>query len=115
MEVHISFDDIDTRKKSGKENVLQPLEICLNIARKTLTRYLFQKTTCPWMGHIIHLTRDQFAIKQCNPDKRTKYGLLFKSLNCAWYYVTGSYNYIPSLVNNLEKHNDFSGRNISMD
>ena len=79
--------------------------------------------------------RTQIAFRQYNPDKPAKYGLLFKSINCARYpytyqahiyagkpegdpnefYVSGTDNYIKFLVNKLLEHQPLQGRNISMD
>ena len=87
------------------------------------------------LDETLYPTRNQFAFKRFNADKPAKYGLLFKSLNSARYpytyishvycgkparepddfYVTGIYNYITSLVSNLEKAHCLDGRNISMD
>ena len=74
-------------------------------------------------------------MKQYNPDKPAKYGILFKSLNCARYpytyqtivyagkptgqpnefYVKGTINYIKKLVTKLKRYQSIRRRNISMD
>jgi len=78
--------------------------------------------------------RTQLAFKQFNPDKPAKYGILFKSINYARYpytyqthiycgkpegdpdeyYVSGTFNYITTLVDKLLIHQKLEGRNISM-
>ena len=78
--------------------------------------------------------RNQIGIKQYNPNKPAKYGLLFKSLNDARYpytyqgivyagklggdgpfYITGYENYIKTLVEKARSKLSLDGRNISMD
>ena len=79
--------------------------------------------------------RNQIGIKQYNPNKPAKYGLLFKSLNDARYpytyqsivyagkpergdgpfYTTGNENYIKALVEKARSKLSLEGRNISMD
>ena len=77
----------------------------------------------------------QVSLKQYNPDKPAKYGVLFKSLNSARYpytyqthvysgkpeevtnesfYVQGTINYIKYLVEQLQKCHSLKGRNITM-
>ena len=82
---------------------------------------------CPYRGNI--------GIKQYNPSKPPKYGLLYRSLcdaevpytyftlpyNCKpdspdnEYYVTGSDEYTKYLVNNFVRYNKLTERNISLD
>ena len=81
----------------------------------------------------------QLSFKQFNPSKPAKYGMLFRSINssCRFpytyttavyvgrpvglpsnlckYYVTGVEETVKSLVRNLEKTTNLSGRNLSYD
>ena len=79
--------------------------------------------------------RTQLSFKQFNPSKPAKYGLLFKSINCARYpytfitaqysgkpvgdagefYISGCDEIVKSLISRLEKSTDLKGRNVSFD
>eukprot|EP00112_Aurelia_sp_Birch-Aquarium-sp1_P021632 Seg5874.3 transcript_id=Seg5874.3/GoldUCD/mRNA.D3Y31 product="hypothetical protein" protein_id=Seg5874.3/GoldUCD/D3Y31 len=80
--------------------------------------------------------RNQISFKQYNPDKPAKYGMLFKSLNDARfpftyksvvyagkpevekdapYFLSGTENYVKSLILRMEAEVSLKGRNISMD
>ena len=74
--------------------------------------------------------RGKIQIRQYNPNKPAKYGLLYKSISTYFtlpyagkpeeiivesVYVTGTDNYTKYLVEGLEKQTNIQGRNISMD
>ena len=79
--------------------------------------------------------RTQISIKQYNPNKPAKYGLLFKSINDARFpytyqgvvytgkpesgdgphYISGTENYIKNLVEKMDRRLPLAGRNITMD
>ena len=86
------------------------------------------KTLYPYSGRI--------GMKQCNPSKPAKYGILYGSLCDAKvpykyytlpyagkpevigandYYVTGCYEYTKWLVNNFQIYQTLQGQNISLD
>ena len=96
---------------------------------KTPSEYLsIDKTLYPYRGKII--------IRQYNPNKPAKYGILYRSISDShvpytYYtlqyagkpdemtddseYVTGTDNYTDYLVEGLEQHVNLQVRNISMD
>ena len=78
--------------------------------------------------------RGSIKLRQYNPNKPAKYGLLYRSISDSTipytyftlpyagkpeapnqYYVTGTDKYTEYLVESLKKQVDISGRNISMD
>ena len=88
------------------------------------------------LDETLYPMRTQVNFKQYNLDKPAKYGLLFKSLNCARYpythqshvycgksveqvennhYVQRTINYIKYLFEKLSAHHSLQGRNITMD
>ena len=104
------------RKKKRWEKVLfAPIRELFDRCNKNLGNALIPKDYLP-LDETLFPTRNQFAFKQYNPEKTTKYGLLLKSLNCARYsynyifhvhsgkttgepseyYITGTYNYVTS-------------------
>lgn len=104
-------------KKDQFAAIRELFEHCNKIIGKTLiaNNYLF-------LDEKLYSIRNQFVFKQYDPDKPVKYGLLFKPLYCVQYpctfishvycekstdepdeyYITGTYNYLTSLVNNIE-------------
>ena len=127
------FDDASTRESRCVEDKFAAMrdifeEFNRNCARARVpSPYLaIDETLYPYRGHI--------KLKQYNPNKPAKYGLLHRSIsdstlpytyftlpyagkpeNPNRYYVTGTDSYTKYLVENLRQHVDISGRNISMD
>lgn len=87
------------------------------------------------LDETLYQMRQQIVSCQYNPNKTSKYGLLFRSINDAHYpyahnayvycskwesghgefYIEGTGNYIKDLANAMKENIDLQGRNISMD
>ena len=132
---HLSFDDIDTREERWRKDKFAAMRDVFELCNKNFGEALVPEDYIS-LDETLYPTRTQVSFKQYNPDKPAKYGVLFKSLNCARYpytyqthvysgkpevtegnryYVQGTINYIKYLVENLEKCHRLKGRNITMD
>ena len=131
---NLSFDTQEEREEKWKFD------------RFTAIRKFFELFNLNCLKHVVpseylsldetlYPMRNQIGIKQYNPNKPAKYGLLFKSLNDARYpytyqsivyagkpekgdgpfYITGNENYIKTLVEKARSKLSLEGRNISMD
>ena len=131
---NLSFDTQEEREEKWKFD------------RFTAIRKFFELFNLNCLKHVVpseylsldetlYPMRNQIGIKQYNPNKPAKYGLLFKSLNDARYpytyqsivyagkpekgdgpfYITGNVNYIKTLVEKARSKLSLEGRNISMD
>ena len=134
LQARICFDDFESREERWTHDRFAAIRELFEQFNKNSSKALVPEDFIS-LDETLYPTRNQFAFKQYNPDKPAKYGILFKSLNSARYpytyishvycgkptgeaneyYVTGTYNYITSLVSRLEKEHSLSGRNLSMD
>ena len=131
----IQLDDFTTRPqrwKSDRFAAFREFFRCFNencAQLRTPLEYLaIDETLYPYQGKIV--------IRQYNPNKPAKYGILYRSISDSrvpytYYtlpyagkpeeitddseYVTGTDNYTKYLVEGLEQHVNLQGRNISMD
>ena len=131
---HICFDDFKTRETRWQRDRFAALRELFEECNKNFAKILIPEDYLS-LDETLYPMRNQVAFKQFNPDKPAKYGVLFKSINCARYpytyqthvycgkpegdpdenYVTGTLNYITTLVEKLLKFQKLDGRNISMD
>ena len=132
---HLSFDDINTREERWKKDRFTAMREIFEQCNKNFGKALVPEDYIS-LDETLYPARTQVSFKQYNPDKPAKYGVLFKSLNCArypytyqshvycgkpevsednQYYVQGTANYIKYLVEKLAKCHNLSGRNITMD
>ena len=132
---HLCFDDLDTREERRKFDRFAAFREVFEDLNKKFGQALVP-TDYISLDETLYPMRTQVSFKQYNPDKPAKYGLLFKSLNSAWYpytyqsivysgkpdvvepghhYVTGTINYIEALFESLDEYQSLVGRNISMD
>ena len=131
---HLCFDDAETRPERWKRDRFAALREFFELCNDRFARMLIPEDYLT-IDETLYPIRTQIAFRQYNPDKPAKYGLLFKSINCARYpytyqahiyagkpegdpnefYVSGTDNYIKFLVNKLLEHQPLQGRNISMD
>ena len=131
----IEFDDHQSRAARWRVDRFTAIRDIFNMFNKRCallripTEFLsIDETLYPYRGKI--------QIRQYNPNKPAKYGLLYRSLSDAKlpytyftlpyagkpnevtedsYYVTGTDNYTIYLVEGMSKFCDIRGRNISMD
>lgn len=131
----IQFDDVNDRPERWEEDRFTAFRSFFNefnsncIALRIPSDFLsIDETLYPYRGRI--------TIKQYNPNKPAKYGILYRSLSDARLpytyntlpyagkpnaitekreYVTGTDNYTKWLVKGAERSVDLSGRNISID
>ena len=130
----LEFDDKDTRQQGWREDKFAAIREFFmkmnenNRGCRNLSPYVsVDKTLYPYRGRI--------GMKQYNPSKPAKYGLLYRSLCDAkvpytystlpyagkpeviganYYYVTGCDEYTKWLVNNFQIYGTLQGRNISL-
>ena len=129
-----SFDDNSTRKERWTTDKYAAFRDFFELMNKNNATSRIpspytsiDETLYPYRGHI--------GLKQYNPSKPAKYGLLYRSLCDAsipytyWtlpyagkpdvlgsdYYVTGTDEYTKYLVTQFTKHCPMDGRNISLD
>ena len=131
--VAIQFDDASSRQERWKEDRFTAIRDIFegfnhNCAKARVpSEYLaIDETLYPYRGSI--------KLRQYNPNKPAKYGLLYRSILDSTipytyftlpyagkpeapnqYYVTGTDKYTEYFVESLKKQVDISGRNISMD
>ena len=130
----LSFDDKDTRAERWKldkyaafRDFFERMNVNNARARVPSSYTSIDETLYPYRGHI--------GLKQYNPNKPSKYGLLYRSLCDAsipytyWtlpyagkpdtlgseYYVTGTDEYTKYLVDKFSLYGSLEGRNISLD
>ena len=133
----ITFDDKATRPERWRKDKFACMRELFEMMNKNngKSRYpspllSIDETLYPYRGHI--------GFKQYNPNKPSKYGLMYRSLcdssttytysslpyagkpeeiegAAAKYYVKGTDEYTKYLVNELSQYNSIKGCNISMD
>ena len=130
----LSFDDKNTRSERWKldkfaafREFFEKMNVNNAKARTPSFYTSIDETLYPYRGHI--------GLKQYNPSKPSKYGLLYRSLCDAstpytyWtlpyagkpdvlgseFYVTGTDEYTKYLVEKFSNHGSLVGRNISLD
>ena len=131
---HLCFDNFEDRAERWQSDRFAAIRDLFEDCNKNFGKSLIPEDYLS-LDETLYPMRTQIAFKQYNPDKPAKYGLLFKSINCARYpytyqshvycgkpqgdpnehYVSGTFNYIVQLVNKLGNHHNLDGRNISMD
>ena len=130
----VQFDDKETRAERWRMdlfNALRKIFECFNVNCETFripSEYLA-------IDEILDAYRGLVKLKQYNPNKPAKYGLLYRSISDSVvpytyftltyagkpetegseFYVTGTDEYSVYLVDKLSSHVDITGRNVSMD
>ena len=117
---HLCFDDTETRKKRWKSDRFSAFREIFEHFNDNCAKHL-TPNLCTSLYETLYPMRSQIGFKQYNPDKPTKYGMLFKSLNSAGlpylhrtvvyaskpegipneYYLKGTANYVKSLVRTI--------------
>ena len=131
---HLCFDVEKTRATRWQSDRFAALRDLSEACNKNFAAALVPEDYLT-IDKTLYPMRNQIAFKQYNPDKLAKYGLLFKSINCARYpytyqshvysgkrvgdpschYVHGSDSYIRYLVTKRSDMQSLRGRNISID
>ena len=131
---HLCFDDEETRPQRWQNDRFAAFRDFFEICNDRFSRMLVPEDYLT-IDETLYPLRTHIAFKQYNPDKPAKYGVLFKSINCARYpytyqshvysgkpagqpnefYISGTDNYIKYLVSRLLENQPLRGRNISMD
>ena len=135
LTAHISFDDEETRNDRWKHDRFAAIRHLFESFNDNCSKHLVPSEYLT-IDETLYPMRTQISFKQYNPDKPAKYGMLFKSLNDARYpftykslvyagkpeiiddapyFITGTENYVKSLVVRTEADVSLKGRNISMD
>lgn len=134
MMKHLCFDDFETRNERWKHDRFAAIRGLFEKCNEIFGAAVVPEDYIS-LDETLYPTRNQVNFKQYNPDKPAKYGILFKSLNCARYpythqthaysgkpteapdqfYIQGTANYIKFLVQRLSMHHSLIGRNITMD
>ena len=131
---HISFDDETTRDIRSKSDRFAAVR---NIFELFNNQCMNNMAPCDYLSldETLYAMRNQIGFKQFNPNKPSKYGMLFKSINAArypytyiaspyagkpeagdgTYYYKGTENVVKNMVERFEKKQSLSGRNISFD
>jgi len=130
----ITFDDFASREHRWKHDRFAAIrELFETFNRNCSTHVVPEEYLC--IDETLYPTRNKISFKQYNPSKPAKYGLLFKSINAVTYtythcmipycgkptedetayYVSGVEGAVKYLVQNLQKHVDLQGRNITFD
>ena len=119
---------------AGKNDRFAAFRDLFEICNDRFSRMLVPKDYLT-IDETLYPLRTHIAFKQYNPDKPAKYGVLFKSINCARYpdtyqshvysgkpagqpnelYISGTDNYIKYLVSRLSENQTLRGREISVD
>ena len=131
---HIYFEEFEENDEKWKNDRFAAMKDFFEALNEKFGKALTHEDYIS-LEETLYLMRTQSAMKQYNPNKPAKYGILFKSLICARYpytfqtfvyagkpteqpnefYVKGTINYIKRLVTNLEQYQSICGRKISMD
>ena len=132
---YLTFDDFEIRAERWKTDRFAAIRGFFEDCNDNFGAALVPEDYIS-LDETLYPMRTQVNFKQYNPDKPAKYGLLFKSLNCARYpythqshvycgkpveqvennhYVQGTINYIKYLFEKLSAHHSLQGRNITMD
>lgn len=132
---NLRFDDFATRQERWEKDRFAAMRELFESFNDNCAKNMIPEDFLS-LDETLYPMRTQVGFKQYNPDKPAKYGILFKSINCArypytyqahvycgkpnsieesHYYVCGTENYIKYLVEKLHKTVSICGRNISMD
>ena len=123
---NLRFDDEETRPNRWKEDIFTALREIFEDCNNNFVKHLVPEDFIS-LDETLYTMRTQVAFEMYNPHKPAKYGILFKSLNCARYpytyyshvysgkpestdseyYFVGSNNYVKYLVEGLEKHHSY--------
>ena len=128
------FDDVATREVDWQQDRFTTIREFFEIFNRNCMKLVIPSEYLSIDETLYHM-RTQVGIKQYNPDKPAKYGLLFKSLNDARfpytyqslpyagkpaagdgpYYLNKIEDYVKKLVGDAQAKLPLQGRNISMD
>ena len=131
---NIKFDDINTRQFRFLSDRFAAMRDFFEQFNDRCSSVL-QPDNYLTIDKTLYGCRNQISFKQYNGNKPQKYGLLFKSINSInypftfrtsvysgkpigepnGYFVTGIMPIVQSLINQLSRHVDLQGRNITMD
>ena len=132
---HICFDDEDTRSERWKYDHFAAFCDIFEAFNSNCSKHLVPSEYMV-IDETLYPMHTQIAFKQYNLDKPAKYGILLKSLNEsrfphtykllvyagkpkfpeeAEFFITGTENYVKSLVSRTESNVSLQGRNVSMD
>ena len=131
---NLTFDDAEDRPAGWQCDRFAAMWYVFEGCNKSFARVMIPECYLS-LDETLYPMRTQINVRQYNPDKPAKYGMLFKSINSATYpytyqsyvycgkpkgepnefYISRTENYIQYLVNELSSYHDIRGRNISMD
>ena len=136
---HISFDDIATRPRRWLFDRFAAFREIFELFNENCARIMIPGAYLA-LDETLYPMRSNISFKQFNPSKPAKYGMLFRSINSCRYsytfstsvyagrprnyvsdpdmcrfHVRGTEEVVKTLVLQLEKRVDLSGRNISYD
>ena len=134
LRYNITFDDIDSRQGRWESDRFAAMRDFLESANNNFRKVL-QPDAYLTIDETLYATRNQIALKQYNPNKPARYGVLFKSINAALipytfitavyagkpvgepgeYYLKGTSAVVKSLVSKLSESVNLRGRNITTD
>ena len=128
------FDDVATREVDWQQDRFTTIREFFEIFNRNCMKHVIPSEYLS-IDETLYPMRTQVRIKQYNPNKPAKYGLLFKSLNDARfphtyqslpyagkpaagegpYYLNKTEVYVKKLVEEAQAKLLIQGRNISMD
>ena len=131
---NLMFDDVATREVDWQQDRFTTIREFFEIFNRNCMKHVIPSEYLS-IDETLYPMRTQVRIKQYNPNKRAKYGLLFKSLNDARfphtyqslpyagkpaagegpYYLNKTEDYVKKLVEEAQAKLLVQGRNISMD
>ena len=131
---HLTFDDATTRQERWRKDRFAAFRHFFESFNRQCRQVLIPDDYLS-LDETLYPMRTQVAFKQFNPSKPAKYGMLFKSINGARYpytfasapycgkpvdedgefYMKGTEPIVHNLVQQMERTNKLTGRNISFD
>ena len=131
---HLCFDDFENRSERWKHDRFAAIRDFFEKCNETFGAAIVPEDYIS-LDETLYPARKQVNLKQYNPEKLAKHGILFKSLNCARYSYThqtheysgkpaqapnefciqGTANSIKFLVQKLSMYHSLAGRNIRME